>query len=550
MFRFSRHFAQFCILTLVLLATSSPTFAQDTVIPTIAPGGALPTLAPGSGDGVIPTLAGRADTCPVLVEQALTRLDASCADLGRNQACYGNFRVEATPRATVSVFNFLQPGDVVSVNDLQTMRTRSLDVVSGEWGISVFRIQANLPDTLPGENVTMLIFGDVQLENAPEGSNGFGTMQSFFIETAFTGVECADAPRDGILLQTPPNVGPVELRINDVDISLASTVFIGYHEANAMRVFTLEGDVNVTAMGETVNVPPGARTGVRMSDDNRALTAPSAPAAFDAASELGALPLDELPELVTIPDGAVLPTAAAATGCIVTNPGTADGNVRARPALDAPIRGSLPAGSTANAIGRSADNQWVQIDIANGGWISRGIVTLSGNCDTLPITFALIAPTVPPQTLPPRVSLTPTLATSITPTFARPLAGDYEYPNVVIEYQDGAGASLYGELSFPDGNRQDTINYSTTAPASYYFPPGSSFEIYGTCSGQGTENTFVIFSDGTSVPCNSGGFQRSEPLPPSGTSASGTVTMTQIGGDGAFVTWQVQIYLVVPYTIN
>ena len=30
----------------------------------------------------------------------------------------------------------------------------------------MLRVQANLPDTAPGQNVTMLLFGDVQLENA------------------------------------------------------------------------------------------------------------------------------------------------------------------------------------------------------------------------------------------------------------------------------------------------------------------------------------------------------------------------------------------------
>jgi hypothetical protein len=34
------------------------------------------------------------------------------------------------------------------------------------WGVSLMRLQANLPDSLPGQNATFLLFGDVQIENA------------------------------------------------------------------------------------------------------------------------------------------------------------------------------------------------------------------------------------------------------------------------------------------------------------------------------------------------------------------------------------------------
>ena len=36
----------------------------------------------------------------------------------------------------------------------------------GEWGVSLMQLQANLPDTLPGQNVTVLLFGDVTLQPA------------------------------------------------------------------------------------------------------------------------------------------------------------------------------------------------------------------------------------------------------------------------------------------------------------------------------------------------------------------------------------------------
>ena len=47
-----------------------------------------------------------------------------------------------------------------------------MNASTGAWGVALMRIQANLPDTLPGQNVTMLIFGDVQIQNAGGESSG------------------------------------------------------------------------------------------------------------------------------------------------------------------------------------------------------------------------------------------------------------------------------------------------------------------------------------------------------------------------------------------
>ena len=112
------------------------------------------------------TLLAQEDTCADIIQQAMVTVEETCAITGRNQACYGNISLEATPREGVENFRFEQQGDIAGVADVDTLRLRGLDPVENIWGIALMKIQANLPDSLPGENVTFLLFGDVEIQNA------------------------------------------------------------------------------------------------------------------------------------------------------------------------------------------------------------------------------------------------------------------------------------------------------------------------------------------------------------------------------------------------
>ncbi len=105
-------------------------------------------------------------TCSVMVQQAMSAVQQDCASTGRNQACYGYVSLQATPRQDVQNFSFSKEGDLANVADLSTLRLSALDTANQTWGIALMKLQANLPDTLPGQNVTFLLFGDVQIQNA------------------------------------------------------------------------------------------------------------------------------------------------------------------------------------------------------------------------------------------------------------------------------------------------------------------------------------------------------------------------------------------------
>ncbi|MBN2470040.1 MAG: hypothetical protein JXN59_04875 [Anaerolineae bacterium] len=104
-------------------------------------------------------------SCPQIVTLALEATNQSCDQLGSNEACYGHVQIEALPRLGVSSFAFEQEGDVASLHDIQTFRLSSMEPETGTWGVALINVMAYLQYAAP-EDVTYLLFGDVELENA------------------------------------------------------------------------------------------------------------------------------------------------------------------------------------------------------------------------------------------------------------------------------------------------------------------------------------------------------------------------------------------------
>lgn len=104
-------------------------------------------------------------TCTDLVLSAVETLGSSCAEMGRNSVCYGNHRLGAVLTRPLSIEAFNAPSDQVRLTDLQSLTTSPLDLDLGTWGIAVMSLQANVPQALPGQVVTFLLLGDVEVEN-------------------------------------------------------------------------------------------------------------------------------------------------------------------------------------------------------------------------------------------------------------------------------------------------------------------------------------------------------------------------------------------------
>jgi len=107
-----------------------------------------------------------AGACPALVEQALGDLGSNCDALDRNSACYGFNRVNATFAQAQEEAFFSNPADRTALAALDTIETAPLDAEAERWGIAVLNVQANVPNTLPGQAVVFLLMGDAAVENA------------------------------------------------------------------------------------------------------------------------------------------------------------------------------------------------------------------------------------------------------------------------------------------------------------------------------------------------------------------------------------------------
>jgi LysM repeat protein len=240
------------------------------------------------------------DTCPVIVQTALDTVDRFCSDTQRNIACYGNLLIDATPRPDVVNFTFEQPGDIVDVVNVESLQLENMDLVNQTWGIAVLKLQANLPDTLPGQNVTFLLFGDVTVTNAVDPEDTTQTpMQAFYLSTGIGDRRCNEAPDSGILIQTPEGVETVDLNINGVDIALGSTAFL-QSSTEHMDLFLLEHEAEAGVGDDTQIVPAGTFVRIPLDEDGLASGPPGYPEPYDLDS-LESLPTSHLPREVEVP---------------------------------------------------------------------------------------------------------------------------------------------------------------------------------------------------------------------------------------------------------
>ncbi|HRF98008.1 MAG TPA: hypothetical protein PLZ51_22535, partial [Aggregatilineales bacterium] len=254
-----------------------------------------------------------ATTCPDIVNTAIQAADELCEGLERNSICYGNFKLDATPQDGVDNFYFERVGDIAPVNDLARLEMSPMKEDAGEWGVAVMALQANLPNTLPGQNVTFILFGDVTLENATtqeQVENGeFSPMQAFYLTTGIGESNCAEAPESGMLVQTPKGVGEVNFVVNGVEIAMGSTVFFQASADTQLTATTVEGSAVLTVDEKSSTVLAGTRFGVSLLEEEF-LSTPNFPESYqDDVQRLAVLPLNLLEREINIHppfDGAML----------------------------------------------------------------------------------------------------------------------------------------------------------------------------------------------------------------------------------------------------
>jgi uncharacterized protein YraI len=104
------------------------------------------------------------DTCLATVNAILALSSRVCQNLERGHACYASGPLQGTTWAgeakTLTI-----AGEQPDVADIHTLQLGGLDEANNAWGFATLRIQGNLEDDQTQRNITLVLFGDAQIEN-------------------------------------------------------------------------------------------------------------------------------------------------------------------------------------------------------------------------------------------------------------------------------------------------------------------------------------------------------------------------------------------------
>lgn len=323
--------------------------------------------------------------CGDLVTRAVETVGVACDGLSRNQACYGNQLIEAEfmPDQTPT---FVASGDVIDLAMLRRISTTPFDGTADQWGIAILKAQANLPDALPGQNVTFLVFGDATLENPT------ADMRAVTVETSLTEeVICAEAP-SGVLIQSPRGE-QVEMTINGAGVTLGSTIYVTASANDHLLLATLDGAAVVTGFDQVRVVLEGFFITIPLDEDAQVIGLPSRPFPIDPAVTQY-LPLALLDEEVSAPQFTPTPNRTLAptpTACVRRADWTA--------------RYVIQAGDTLSNIAGRAGINVLALQLAN--CIVDANIIRAGEVLNVPFPIPTLPPPITPTitvTVPPRVT--------------------------------------------------------------------------------------------------------------------------------------------------
>jgi hypothetical protein len=200
----------------------------------------------------------------------------------------GNVNVRRDPESTAFVMGTIMKGATV------TARGRSED---NAW------IYVDMPGTGDKRGWILRTFvrsnEDLDTLNVVQPNlSQYGPMQAFYLKTGSKQSSCAEAPNDGLLVQTPEGVAEVRLWINEVKIRLGSTAFITSSPGNQMTIKTLEGAAHVEALGVEQVAVAGTGVTVQLNQHSGASAPPSAPKPY-TSQDIQNLPVDNLDRDIT-----------------------------------------------------------------------------------------------------------------------------------------------------------------------------------------------------------------------------------------------------------
>lgn len=210
-------------------------------------------------------------TCQELIDRAIQSSSASCDQIGANQICYGNNTIVAE-LVPGTQDRFEQRGDTTGLEKLQRLSASPLSLAGGEWGIAIAKVMANLPRTLPGQTVTMVVFGNTTLDKDAT------SLETYYFSSVLGKIDCEQVPFDGLMITMPDGQG-AKFMINGAEMVIMGNASLQAVKGGEMSVSMYSGSASITAYGQNQLVLAGEKTRMDLGgpDGNYAVSPPSVP---------------------------------------------------------------------------------------------------------------------------------------------------------------------------------------------------------------------------------------------------------------------------------
>lgn len=155
--------------------------------------------------------------CEAIVAQALDKVDVLCEGLQRNGVCYGASTVlSETVVSPPPEGYFSNPGDQEPLPSFTQIQPAPLDPETEEFGVSLLNVQANVPNTVPGQSVLFMLMGDATLTNEIAiGDSTQTAFQAFYFLPGVGDSPCYEA-EPMLTIQTPGGISTT-LVLNGVE---------------------------------------------------------------------------------------------------------------------------------------------------------------------------------------------------------------------------------------------------------------------------------------------------------------------------------------------
>jgi hypothetical protein len=213
-------------------------------------------------------------TCQSLIDRAINYTGNYCDHIGTNRACYGSPTIQAQMIANTNQ-RFSERGDVVDLGLIQSIAAAPLSLIRDEWGIAIFRVLANTPGSVPGQAITLMVFGNTKLDKTATG------LDSFYFSSELGKIVCEKVPMDGILINMQEDAGWI-FKVNGTELTLMGNASLKANKNGSMVVGLYHGAGRITSNGQTQYFGAGQSVSVKLGGPNgdQAISPPSVPASL------------------------------------------------------------------------------------------------------------------------------------------------------------------------------------------------------------------------------------------------------------------------------